>query len=266
MESSRRLVLAAGIGIALIALAAASDFLVGSFWSGHAMLTSLIASLLVLAVTVAVINEWVERRGRRRWSVLAQYVLFQLVQAARVTWTTLIELLERGEIDTSTPAALRAVAERALRTAEISTAARDLLANPERRTLLSTVLSDMAAHSRAVVVAWASVMVGSGPYTDLFDHFVELQARLDWVSELLAATGSQEGRSTRETKLGRSSVATEHVAVLGNDDWLHDQLVTTIQLAVRLDYESRTLGFSLVPMEWWEQRTQEALGELALSG
>ena len=49
------------------------------------MPTSLIASLIVLAVTVVVLAEWLARRDRRRWSVLAQYVHFQRVQAARAT-------------------------------------------------------------------------------------------------------------------------------------------------------------------------------------
>jgi hypothetical protein len=65
MESTRRLVIAATLGVAVIALTAISDFLFGSFWSPHAMFTSLIASLLVLAVTVVVLPVplawWAER-------------------------------------------------------------------------------------------------------------------------------------------------------------------------------------------------------------
>jgi hypothetical protein len=45
----------------------------------------------------------------------------------------------------------------------------------------------------------------------------------------------------------------EHVAIL-EPDWIHDQLVSTAQLAVRLDYESRALGFTLVPYEEWHKR------------
>ena len=75
MEGTRRLVIAAALGLVVLALAA-------SFWGSHAMLTSLIASLLVLAVTVVVLNELLARRDRRRWSVLAQHVLFQ----GRVDW------------------------------------------------------------------------------------------------------------------------------------------------------------------------------------
>ena len=65
MESSRRLAIAATLGVVVIALAAGSDFLYSSFWSSHAMVTSLLASLLVLAVTIVVLNEVIDRRDRR---------------------------------------------------------------------------------------------------------------------------------------------------------------------------------------------------------
>src|ERR1700690_1906918 len=122
MEPNRRLTIAATLGVVVIALAAASDFVFGSFWTSHAMLTSLIASLIVLAVTVVVLNEWLERRDRRRWSVLAQYVLFQLVQAARATWTTLGELLLEREIEPGDADQLRAAAAAALDAPTLSAA------------------------------------------------------------------------------------------------------------------------------------------------
>jgi hypothetical protein len=46
MESTRRLVIASVLGILAVAGAAASDFVFGSFWSPHAMLTSLVARAL----------------------------------------------------------------------------------------------------------------------------------------------------------------------------------------------------------------------------
>jgi hypothetical protein len=263
MESSRRLVLAASIGIVVIVLAGASDFVFGSFWSAHAMLTSLLASLIVLGVTVAVLNEWLDRRDRRRWSVLAQHVLFQLVQAARVTWTSLVELLERREIEPPSTDELIAAARRALDATAISVLIRELLTDAERRRLLQKVVAALAEHSGSVVVSWASVMVGSGPYTDLFDRHVELQGRLDWLNEFLSQGDIAEDRTLREEKLSRSSVASEHADRLGSDDWLHDQILATIQLAVRLDSRSRELAFRIVPTEWWESRTAAAVSSLS---
>jgi hypothetical protein len=94
---------AAAIGVASVALLAAaiaSDFVIGSFWTQHAMLTSVLASLIVVVISVAVINEVLERRERRRWSLLAQAVLFALVQNARLTWTTMVEALGLTEVHT----------------------------------------------------------------------------------------------------------------------------------------------------------------------
>ena len=266
MESTRRLAIAATVGAAVIGLAAASDFLVSSFWSSHAMLTSLIASLLVLAVTVVVLNEVLERRDRKRWSVLAQYVLFQLVQSARATWMELVELVAEQEVETGSTEGLLTGARLALDTPAFSTATRAMLEDPRRRAVLQELVGALATHSRGVIANWASVMVGSGPYTEVFDRHVELQGRLDWISGILSHNEPPEALTLHHRKLVRSSVAAEHAGDLGND-WLHDQIVSTTQLAVRLDYESRALGFRLVPFEWWAERTQSFVGELpTLSG
>ena len=82
----------------LVLAAGASDFVFGSFWERHALLTSLLASILVLVVTVIVVNEVIDRRDQRRWNLLAQSVLFALIQAARATWTGMVEVLEVTEV------------------------------------------------------------------------------------------------------------------------------------------------------------------------
>ena len=192
MESTRRLVIAATLGVAVIALAAISDFLFGSFWSSHAMLTSLIASLLVLAVTVVVLNEALDRRDRRRWSVLAQYVLFQLVQCARASWMGIVELVDGHEVETGSTEGL---------------------------------------------------LVGAR----------------------LSHNEPTEARTLHHRKLARSSIAAEHAGGVA-PDWLHDQIVASTQLAVRLDYESRALGLKLVPLAWWAERTQSFVSELSTPG
>jgi hypothetical protein len=98
----------AGLAILALAAAIASDRLANAFWSHHWLLTSLVSSLVVVAVSVAVINETLERRQRRRWSVLAQYVLFELVRTARITWTGLIEVLGLMHAGEHTQATLNA--------------------------------------------------------------------------------------------------------------------------------------------------------------
>jgi hypothetical protein len=109
-------------------------------------------------------------------------------------------------------------------------------------------------------------MVGSGPYTELFDSHVELQGRLELLRNVLVARDPPAQRSVSDAKLSRSSMAAEHAAELNSDSSLHDQIVATAQLAVHLDYRARALGFELVPMEWWRERTQAAVAELSALG
>src|SRR5262245_42023232 len=82
----------AGISVLVLSGAVAWDLADDGFWSRHALFTGLVASLIVVAVTVAVLNEVLERRQRERWSILAQYALFDLVRAARLVWSGLLEL------------------------------------------------------------------------------------------------------------------------------------------------------------------------------
>jgi hypothetical protein len=225
------------------------------------MLTSLIASLLVLAVTVAVLNEAIDRRDRRRWSVLAQYVLFQLVQSARATWMGTVELISGVEIETGATEGLLAGARLALDTASFSAATRAMLEDPERRRVLQEMMVTLATHSRGVIVNWAAVMVGAGPYTEIFDRHVELQSRLDWLADILSHNEPTDKRTFHQSKLARSSVSAEFADRFG-DDWLHDTIVSTTQFAVNLDYESRALGFKLVPLAAWEERIKAFVPEL----
>ena len=81
-----------GLSVLLFCGAIAWDLADDGFWSRHALFTSIVASLVVVAVTVAVLNEVLERRQRQRWSVLAQFALFELVRAARLVWSGLLEL------------------------------------------------------------------------------------------------------------------------------------------------------------------------------
>jgi len=81
-------------GLSLLVLfgAIAWDLANDGFWSRHTLFASLMASLIVVAVTAAVLTGVLERPQRERWSVLAQYALFEFVRTARLVWTGLLEL------------------------------------------------------------------------------------------------------------------------------------------------------------------------------
>ena len=71
-----------GLSVLVLSGAVVWDLTNDGFWFRHTLFTALVASLIVVAVTAAVLNEVLERRQRQRWSVLAQYALFDLVQTA----------------------------------------------------------------------------------------------------------------------------------------------------------------------------------------
>src|SRR6187431_3833981 len=81
-----------GLSLLVLAGAVVWDLTNDEFWFRHTLFTALVASLIVVAVTAAVLNEVLERRQRERWSVLAQYALFDLIRTARLVWTGLLEL------------------------------------------------------------------------------------------------------------------------------------------------------------------------------
>src|SRR5271156_5611958 len=84
----------AGAVLALLALAAAiaSEQFAEHLWERHSLFAGLVSSAIVVMLSVAIVNEALEIRGRRRWSVLAQYVMLELVRDARMVWTEAVEL------------------------------------------------------------------------------------------------------------------------------------------------------------------------------
>jgi hypothetical protein len=252
--AERRLLVASVAGLALIAATGVSDFVTGRFWERHSLLGSLTANLVVVAVTVIVINEVVERRNLRRWHLLAQSVLFDLIQTARATWTGLLEVLELAEVRVGDPESLRACAAIARDVRRVSPAIRALLGDADRRARLQRLTTELSRHASDVIAKWAPVMVGARPYAEVLDRHVELAGRLEWLSSVLAHHEPPEDLSSEARTLARSNVAVEHAERLSNDEWLHDQILAVMRLATNLDFEARDYAYSIVPLSWWAER------------
>lgn len=262
MGPDRRLLLASCVGAGLIAAAAASDVLASSFWAGHTLITSLVANLLVVGVTLIVINDVLERRARRRWSLLAQNVLFALVQSSRATWTGLLELLDVGQVQSGSERSLRESARLADDAEGLTAAAEELLADEDRRERLQRVAHGLSEHASRVIADWAPVMVGARAYATTLDRHVELAGRLEWLASVLAHNEPAADQSPRDRNLARSNVASERAETLGNDEWICEQLLALIKLGIELDVDSHAHAYSIVPVTWWAERTHElASGE-----
>ncbi len=238
-------------GLSVLALSGAIvwDLANDGFWSRHTLFTSLVASLIVVAVTAAVLNEVLERRQRERWSVLAQYALFQFVRTARLVWSGLLELaglVPDGELG---DAALTAGSEAVRDTPRLAAEMDEMLASADRREQLHRLITRLLDHSQDLLGRWADVMVNSGMYAEIIDRHVELYSRLYWWGSVLDESEPLEEHLSRPT-LSRVSPATQAVGPV-EEEWLRDNLVAIAQLAESLDRSSFELALRIVPLDWW---------------
>src|SRR2546421_8121540 len=238
-----------GLGVLVVSGAIAWDFTNDRFWSHHALLTSLVASFIVVAATAAVLNEVLERRQRERWSVLAQYALFDFVRTARLVWTGLLELaglVPDGELGDE---ALAAGSEAVRDTPRLAAAMDEMLASADLRDQLHRLITALLGHGQEVLGRWADMMVNSGTYAEIVDRHVELYSRLYWWGSVLDESEPLQEHVGRP-RLSRLSPATQATGPV-EDEWLRDNLVAIAQLAESLDRSSFDLAMRIVPPEWW---------------
>lgn len=243
--------------LALIALAAGivSDATEENFWIRHALLAGLVASVIVVMLSVAVLNEVLERRGRQRWSVLAQYVLVELVRNARMIWMGVLDetgLLPAGgtqqeDVDAS--------AEVVRDTPRLTSGIRATLDDDVRRSRLHSEISLLAEQSDQVLGRWAGVMLNAEVYAEIIDRHVELAGDIAWIGSLLD-TSHPPGEARRQRR-ARSNPTTQIQAEL-DSQWLADRIVVIAQLAESLDRGTLELALRIVPVEWWEARLATA--------
>jgi hypothetical protein len=238
-----------GLSLLILFGAIAWDLADDGFWLRHTLFTGLVASLIVVAVTAAVLNEVLERRQRERWSVLAQYALFDLVRAARLVWSGLLEvagLVPDGELDDG---ALAAGSEAVRDTPRLTVAMDEMLASDDDREQLHRVIVGLLEHGQEVLGRWADVMVNSGTYAEIVDRHVELYSRLYWWGSVLDESEPLTEHLGRP-RLSRVSPATQTIGRV-EDEWLRDNLVAIAQLAESLDRGSFELAMRIVPLDWW---------------
>ena len=240
------------LSVLLLAAAIAWDLADDGFWLHHTLLTGLVASLLVVAVTVAVLNDILEHRQRQRWSVLAQYALFDFVHGARLVWTSLLELAGLAPDEELDGEPLAAGTEAVLDTPRLAAAIDEMLADADRREELHRLIATLRAHGQQVLGRWAGVMVNSGIYAEIIDRHVELYSRLYWWGSVLDESEPLEEHLSRP-RLSRLSPATRMSGPV-EDEWLRDNLVAIAQLAESLDRGSFELAMRIVPLEWWTEQ------------
>jgi hypothetical protein len=239
--------------VALLALAAGivSDSLGGTFWARHALLAGLAASVIVVMLSVAIINEVLELRRRQRWSTLAQYVMLELVRNARLIWTGVLEQVGLLGGDAARPEAVDANAAIIRDTPRLTAAVRGVIADDVRRHDLHEEIALLAAHGDALLGRWAAVMLDTDAYAEIIDRHVELVSDLGWLNGLL--DNAEPPEDPRRQRRARSSPAVQIEGGIAGES-LADRIVVITQLAEALDRGTLALALRIVPLEWWQQR------------
>ena len=238
------------LALAVVIGSVASDLTSNTFWERHALLTGLASSVIVVILSVAVINEVLERRRHRRWSVLAQFVLFELVRNARMIWTGVLELAGLLPIEANQQS-IELGAQTVRDTSRLSAAVREVVDDDDLRARLHTEIDFLAEHADEVLSRWAAVMLNVEVYAEVIDRHVELAGDLAWIGGLLDADSPPD--DPRRRKRARSSPAVQIQADLGGE-WLADRIVVITQLAEDLDRRTLELALLIVPVQWWETR------------
>jgi hypothetical protein len=239
--------------VALLALAGGvvSDTVGGTFWARHALLAGLAASVIVVMLSVAILNEVLERRRRQRWSILAQYVMLELVRNARLIWTGVLEHAGLLAADAARPEAVDANGRIVRDTPRLTAALRGVIADDVRARSLHEEIALLAAHTDEVLGRWAAVMLNADAYAEVIDRHVELASDISWLNGLL--DNSDPPEDPRRQRRARSNPAVQIEGGIAGE-LLADRIVVITQLAEELDRGTLELALRIVPVEWWEHR------------
>ncbi len=228
-----------------------SDFTNEKFWERHSLLSGLSSSIIVVILTGAVINEILDRRRRQRWSILAQFVMFELVRNARMTWMGVLDVAGLMPSDQAGEDFLDTATETVRDTPRLTAAVRSVLDDTDRRDRLHDEIAFLADHADGVLSRWAGVMLNVEVYAEIMDRHVELAGDVTWIGALL--DGSYPPDDIRRQRRARSSPATQ-IEGARPGSWMADRIVVIVQLAEALDRGTLEIALKIVPVEWWEDR------------
>ena len=218
------------------------------------MITSIVSSLLVVLLSVAVIQVVLTDRSERRWRLLAQGGLIELAETAHATWSTLVEGLGAPERANRPPRDVTTVLTSAQDAPPIRRFAEQWFADPTHRKNMIELLREHLTAGRRTLSSWAVVLTGSDQYAGLFDQHVEMYGRVDGLRQFL-----ETGHRRSDPRLQRDRAAREFAAPGGEseDEWFLDNLLGTISIAADLEDRTWDLALRIAPEEWWDRRTAE---------
>ncbi len=239
--------------VAVVALAVAilSDATEGSFWARHALLGGLVASVIVVMLSAAIINEALERRRRERWRVLAQFVMLEFVRGARLVWTGVLAQVGVIPYDAARPELVDQNRLAVQDTDRLTAAVTEAIADDDVRRDLQDEIARLSAHSGETLGRWAAVMLNADVYAEVVDRHVELASEINWLSGLLDNAEPPEDR--RRARRAFNNPSSQFAGSIVGED-LAKRIVVIAQFAEELDRNTMNLALRVVPLEWWEGR------------
>ena len=225
-----------GIALLLILAGSITDVAVTMFWDRNAMLTSVVADVLVLVVGVAVVNEWLDIRSAERWRTVAYYALVELLEASRDTW---IRLSHELDVAGGEPMTVMQLSDRVLAdggAATLRDRAAAALADPEARARLLKLVVAVSEETRTALTNWAPIMITTAPSAAAINRFTDLHGRLVRLRYVL-----------QEDIQGYTIDSIE----VGDDAWAARRIATVIRLGAELAKAYREESYAIVSLEEW---------------
>ena len=239
MDARRRRFLFRLIGasaLLLILAGSITDVAVTMFWDRNAMLTGILADVLVLIVGVAVVNEWLDIRAADRWRTVAYYALVELLEASRDTW---IRLSHELDVAGGEPMTVMELSDRVLAkdgAAMLRDRAAAALADPEARARLLRIVVAVSEETREALTNWAPIMITTEPSANAINRFTNLHGRLVRLRYVL-----------QEDIQGYTLDTVE----VGDDAWAARRIATIIRLGAELAIAYREESYAIVSLEEW---------------
>ena len=218
---------------------------------GTRSLAGLVASVIVVMLSVAVINEVLERRRRERWSVLAQFVMLELVRNARLIWTGVLAQVGLLAPDAARPDSVDANRRIVRDTPRLTAAVGDGDRRRCRRRGLRDEIALLAAHSDEVLGRWAAVHAQRRRLRRGHRPSRRARQRHQLADRPVGQRRPARGPSPPSPR--GSSPAVQIEGQIAGDE-LAKRIVVITQLAEELDRTTLDLALRVVSLEWWEAR------------
>jgi hypothetical protein len=225
-----------GVALLLLLGASVTDVALTHFWDHNAMVTGIIADVLVLLVGVAVVNEWLDIRASERWRTVAYYALIELVYASRNTWVRLCNQLDIHDGQNATILELRDRVLGAGGFEMLEERSAQALADPVARRRLFELVVELSDDTRSALTNWAPVMITTAPSADAINRFTRLHGRLMRLRFVLQE--DIEGHRIPNIEVGDNVWAARRIAMI-------------VRIGADLSERYRSEAIELIPPEKW---------------